>query len=111
MSEALFGQPRRKVGQSEALLAKTMRAWNLDGYLVGDSWASARGILRDAARAVDTARDDMRAGEGSAYSFARTNELYRQAMAAFRSGEEVTGRDAIDDLIANISGPPVRDLP
>ena len=80
--------------------------------MVGDVWASARGILRDAARAVDHAREDMRAGEGSAYSFARTNELFRQAMAAYRVGEEVTGSDSIDDLIANISGPPtLRDSP
>lgn len=111
MSEALFSQPRRKVGPSEALLAKTLRAWHADGYLVGDAWAAARGVLRDAARAVDMAREDMRSGEGTAYSFARTNELYRQAMAAYRSGEEVTTSDAIDALIANISGPPIRDTP
>ena len=104
-----FAQPRRRVGQAEALLAKTMRAWNDDGYLAGDAWASARGVLRDAARAVDSARDDMRAGDGSAYSFARTNELFRQAMAAYRSGEEVQAHDAIDALIANISGPAIRD--
>ena len=109
MQESLIGQPRRRIGAAEALLGRTLRAWTLEGVLVGDGWASARGILRDAARAVDTARDDMRSGDGSAYSFARTNELFRQAMDSYRSGEEAAGHDAIDALIANISRPAVRD--
>ena len=108
MTEELFAAPRRRVGASEALLARTLRAWTRDGILVGDAWASARGVLRDAARAVDYARDDMRSGDGSAYSFARTNELFRQAMDSYRSGEEVAGHDAIDELLASISGPAVR---
>lgn len=109
MDDGLFGTPRRRVGACEALLARTMRAWTREGILVGDAWASARGVLRDAARAVDQARDDMRDGEGSAYSFARTNELYRQALDSYRSGEEAASHDALDALIANISGPAIRD--
>ena len=109
MTDALFGAPRRKVGASESLLAKTLRAWHEEGVLAGDRWASARGVLRDAARAVDVARADMYDGEGSAYSFARTNALYMQAMQAYMSGEEAQANDAIDALIANISAAPVRD--
>ena len=110
MTESLFKQPRRKVGATEALLAKTLRAWHLDGILEGDEWASARGMLRDAARAVDQARADMYDGEGSAYSFARTNELYRQAMASFREpAREVTGGDDLDAFLASLSSPGSRD--
>jgi hypothetical protein len=108
MTEALFAQPRRRVGQSEALLAKTLRAWHADGVLVGEGWAAARGVLRDMARAVDHARDSMRLGEGSAYSFARTVELYRAAMATYYKGEGAD-HDDIDDLIAAISAAPIRD--
>jgi hypothetical protein len=106
---ALFPQPRRRVGQSEALLAKTLRAWHTDGYLAGDSWAAARGVLRDCARAVDASRDDMRTGDGSAYSFARTVKIYADLMQLYRSGDEGVSSDSIDDLLASISGPPVRD--
>lgn len=106
---ALFPQPRRRTGQSEALLAKTLRAWHTDGYLAGDAWASARGVLRDAARAVDASRDDMRTGDGSAYSFARTVKIYADLMGMYRDGSGVTTGDSIDALIAEISGGPVRD--
>lgn len=108
MSDGLFSAPRRRVGASEALLAKTLRAWHRDGYLAGDAWASQRGILRDAARAVDAARVDMREGEGSAYSFARTVKIYAELLALYRS-EEVDTDDGIDAFLASISGPPVRD--
>ena len=108
MSEGLFTAPRRRVGPAEALLSRTLRQWTKDGILCGDAWASARGVLRDAARAVDQARDDMRDGEGTAYSFARTNDIYRQAMDSYRSGEEVAP-DAFDALLADLGRPPVRD--
>jgi hypothetical protein len=107
----LFPQPRRRVGQSEALLAKTLAAWHRDGYLAGDAWSAARGVLRDCARAVDAARDDMRAGEGSAYSFARTVKIYADLLALYRTGDEGVSHDGIDALLASISGPPVRDTP
>ena len=106
---ALFPQPRRRIGQSEALLAKTLRAWHNDGYLAGDAWAAARGVLRDCARAVDAARDDMRTGDGSAYSFARTVKIYADLMGMYRDGSGVTTGDGIDALLAEISGGPVRD--
>jgi hypothetical protein len=109
VADTLLAGPRRRIGQAEALLAKTLRAWHAEGILAGDAWASARGVLRDAARAVDVARDDMRSGEGSAYSFARTNVLFMQAMTEYHAGREDTGHDAIDALIANISAAPVRD--
>jgi hypothetical protein len=107
----LFPQPRRRVGQAEALLSKTLRAWHADGYLAGDAWASARGVLRDAARAVDAARADLHAGDATAYSFARTVNIYAALMASYRDGGEVDTSDGIDSLIANISGPPVRHAP
>lgn len=109
MTDTLFSQPARRKGASEALLAKTLRQWHKDGYLAGDSWAAARGLLRDAARAVDVARDDMRDGEGTAYSFARTVKIYHELLTAYRDGGEVTTVDGIDALLASISGPPVRD--
>lgn len=105
MTDALFGAPRRRKGAAEALLDKTLRAWHDAGYLQGDEWASARGVLRDMARAVDASRADMYAGEGSAYSLARCNALYAEAMANYRGREEAP-HDAIDALIANISGGP-----
>lgn len=111
MPEVLFPLPRRRIGPAEALLGQTMRAWHEEGILAGDAWASARGILRDAARAVDYAREDMRSGDGSAYSFARTNELFRQALATYRTGEEAASGDALDTLIASFSGPALRDRP
>lgn len=106
---AMFPQPRRRVGQSEALLAKTLRAWHQDGYLAGDSWAAARGVLRDCARAVDASRDDMRTGDGSAYSFARTVKIYADLLALYRSGDEAVNGDGIDALLASLSGPTLRD--
>lgn len=108
MPETLFGAPRRRKGAAEALLDQTLRAWRDAGYLQGDDWAAARGVLRDMARAVDMARADMYAGEGSAYSLARCNALYAEAMAAYRKGEDAP-HDSIDALIANISGPAVFD--
>lgn len=109
MTESLFAQPKRKRGAAEALLDKTLRAWHTDGYLAGDAWASARGVLRDAARAVDRARQDMLDGDGSAYSFARCNELFRQAMDAYRNAGEVNAGDDFDAFLASISGPAIRD--
>ena len=98
MSDKLPGTSvQRRRGAAEVLLAQTMRAWNNTGLYAGPEWAAARGVLRDAARAVDAARDDMRAGEGSAYSFARANDIYRTALAAFQSGGK-TG-DEIEDLV------------
>lgn len=109
MTEALFAQPRRRKGAAEALLDKSLRSWHLSGYLTGDDYSAARGVLRDMARAVDRARDDMYSGEGTAYSFARTNALFMEAMAHYR-GREETPSDDIDALIANItSGPEIRN--
>lgn len=109
MTEALFAEPRRRIGAAEALLAKTLRAWHEQGHLAGDDHASARGVLRDAARAVDVARADMRSGEGTAYSFARTNELYRQALEALGPGQEVSSGDGLDAFLAELGSGPIRD--
>ena len=106
MQESLLAAPRRRKGPAEALLDKTLRAWHQDGYLQGDEWASARGVLRDMARAVDAARADMYDGDGSAYSLARCTALYAETMAAYRSNQE-RPHDGIDELIANISGPTI----
>jgi len=108
MTDPLFAEPRRRIGPAEALLAKTLRAWHTDGVLVGDKWASARGVLRDAARAVDLAREDARADEASARSFGWANKTYAELMALYLVSEEVTSGDSLDALIANISGPPIR---
>lgn len=108
MSETLFGGQRRRRGACEALLQRTMRAWSKAGHLVGDEHASARGVLRDAARAVDQARDDMHAGEGTAYSFARCNELYRQALTDLaRTGAE--GGEDPDAWLTDLGATVVRD--
>lgn len=104
----LGGAPRRKIGPAEALLAKTLRAWHEAGHLVGDEHAASRGVLRDAARAVDAARYDMQHGDGTAYSFARTNELYRQALEQLQPGGEVK-TDAFDDFLADLGSGPVLD--
>jgi hypothetical protein len=106
MGETLFAAPKRRKGSAEALLDKTLRAWHEDGYLSGDGYSSARGVLRDMARAVDRAREDMYAGEGSAYSLARCNALFLEAMNTYR-GVETTTHDDLDALIANISGPTI----
>lgn len=111
MTETLFGQPRRRTGASEALLAKTLRQWHADGYLAGDAWASARGVLRDAARAVDHGRQAMHDGEITARSFASIVKTYAELMQLYRQRDEGVTGDAIDSLIAEISGPPVRDTP
>ena len=60
-------------------------------------------------RGFDVARDDMRDGEGSAYSFARTVKIFHELLAAYREGREVDTGDSIDALLREISGPPVRD--
>ena len=111
MTESLFKQPRRKVGATEALLSKTLRAWHEAGLLGGDEWASARGVLRDAARAVDAARAGMYDGSVSPYSFARTNELYRQAMESFREPDREVKSDVdeLDVFLASLSSPGSRD--
>lgn len=109
MQEPLFAKPRRKQGAAEALAVKTLKAWHQAGYLAGDDWALARGALRDAARAVDQAREQMYDGEGSPYSFARANALMVEIMQGFRQGEEVASYDGIDELIANISSPTLGD--
>ena len=101
-----IAQPRRRQGATEALLAKTLRAWHVDGILSGDTAAAARGVLRDAAKAVDQARAAMYDGTGSPYSLARCNTLYMEALDHYGRRED-TGDDAIDALIANISGPAV----
>ena len=109
MSEGLFTMPRRKAGSHEAALAKMLRAWHKDGYLQGDSWASHRILLRTMARAVDQAEKDLYEAEGSPYSLSRTAKVYFEALAAVGK-EEVGSGDAIDDLIASITGSaPVRD--
>ena len=109
MTETLFAQPKRRKGASEALLDKQLRAWHVDGVMAGDSWTSDRGLLRDAARAVDQAREDMRNGEGTAYSFARTVKIYHDLLAFYRSGQEVISGDSIDALIASLGAPTLRD--
>jgi hypothetical protein len=112
MTDALFPIPRRRVGQSEALLAKTLHAWHQDGVLVGAKWAVHRGILRDAARVVDLARDDARSDDAAVSRFGRANRTFAELLGLYLSGQEVNAVDGIDALIANISGPPtVRDTP
>jgi hypothetical protein len=85
-----------------------MRAWSEEGHLIGDEHAAARGALRDFARAVDRARDDMQADEGSAYSFARCNELYRQALADL-APKAAEGGDDFDAWLTDLGTAPVRD--
>jgi hypothetical protein len=51
----------------------------------------------------------MRTGDGSAYSFARTVKIYADLLALYRDGQGVTTLDTFDALLADISGPPVRD--
>ena len=111
MGEALFPLPSRRKGQAEALLAKTLRAWHQDGVLVGDLWAVHRGILRDAARVVDLARDDARADDAAVARFGRANRTFAELLGLYLTGQEVTASDSIDALIANISTGPVRDSP
>lgn len=101
-----ISQPRRRTGATEALLTKTLRAWHESGILTGDSAASARGVLRDLARAVDANRAAMYDGTASAYSLARCVSLYMEALDNY-GRTEVPQDDAIDALIANISGPAV----
>lgn len=108
MSDALFPVPRRRVGQSEALLAKTLRAWHLEGVLVGDLFAVHRGILRDAARVVDLARDDARSDDAAVSRFGRANRTFAELLGLYLTGQEVNAVDGIDALIANISSGPVR---
>jgi hypothetical protein len=104
--------PRRRVGASEALLAKTLRAWHEEGVLVGDKYAVHRGILRDAARTVDLARDDARSDDAAVSRFGRANKTFAELLQLYLVGQEVNEVDGIDALIANISsGPPLRDHP
>ena len=105
--DSLFAQPRKRIGQSEALLAKTMRAWALEGHLQGDSHATARGILRDGARAVDAARAAMSDGSASAFAFARTIKVYQDMIQTYSQAEEVIS-DGIDSLLKSLSTGPVR---
>jgi hypothetical protein len=105
MTDALFGAGRRKSGAAEALLGRTLRAWHDVGHLDGDAYAVHRGILRDAARAVDAAREASRNGECSDHTFARVNKMFLETVQAFGPGEEPS-HDDIDTLIANISSGP-----
>jgi hypothetical protein len=105
MTDTMFSAPRRKQGAAEALLSKTLRAWHESGHLAGDAYAVHRGILRDAARAVDAARAASRNGECSDHTFARVNKMFLESVQAFAPGEEPS-HDDIDALIANISGGP-----
>lgn len=109
MEDALFRQPKRKTGPAEAMLSKTLRAWARDGYLQGESWASARHGLRLLARNVDLAESDVVSGVMTPLQAQRVVTMFLEQLSAYRAGEEVTSGDAIDALIANISGPAVRD--
>lgn len=109
VADTLWGPPRQRRGQAESLLQKTMRQWNGEGHLAGDRHASLRGSLRDLARAVDGARQDAQDGQISWYQAARTFELYRLALVAADDRTTHDDHDPIDELIANLRGPALRD--
>jgi hypothetical protein len=110
--ETLFGSDEpatRPEGPSLTAVRQTLAAWEETGHLVGDDHAAARGVLLDAARAVDAGRADLKTGSASAFSFARCNELLRLALDAL--GPKVGG--GIDDdlarLVDQLGSGPVRD--
>ena len=111
MTDGLFAQPRRRPGTPETALGRTMAAWAANGQMTGDAWAADRAVLRDLARAADLARADAFGGEGSPWVLSQTGKAFRDALDSYRTQVGGDSVDAIDALIANISGPAVRDTP
>jgi hypothetical protein len=102
--ESLFGARRRR-GKAVAAVDRTLAAWRASGLLAGDEHAALRSTLRDLAEATDSARAALRAGEGTAYSYARCADMMRQAIVAASDGGTPT-----DDLDAALSAL-LRDAP
>jgi hypothetical protein len=107
----LFGARRRR-GIARSQLDRTLTALRKAGHLAGDEHAAARSMLRDAAEAVDVARDSMRAGEGSPYTLSMCLRVYRELLdrAATLEGGPA---DAFDELLRSFgdAGAEVRDAP
>lgn len=108
----LGGSPRRRRGISRANLDRTLAAWRRADGLTGDDHAATRDVLRALADAVDRAREDMRAGDGSPYVLAMVTTKYREALEWAAKG--VTHDDDLDrafrDLLA-ASGNPAQPGP
>lgn len=93
----------------EAALGRTLAAWGQRDDLTGDEWAADRAALRDLARAADLARADAYDGDGSPWVLSQTSRAFREAIDTYRTRMGEQSGDAIDDLLAAISGPAVRD--
>jgi hypothetical protein len=92
-------------GPAHQAVTTSLAAWIADGDLADDSYAAVRGVLLDAAIAVDTCRAEVEAGEASGYQFARTVALLQAALDNARRGTAGVGDD-VDDFIASLgSGP------
>lgn len=105
-----FGRVRRRIGPSRRQVDVTLSAWRRAGLLAGDDHAAFRSTLRDAAEAVDAARDALREGTGSAYTLTMTTRALFDMLAAVRPLVAPSGGD--DDWTAFLDAvgrPTVRD--
>jgi hypothetical protein len=107
----LFGARRRR-GIARSQLDRTLTALRKAGTLAGDEHAAARSMLRDAAEAVDVARESMRAGDGSPYTLSMCLRVYRELLDMARHDQEGSA-DAFDELLRAFgdAGTEVRDSP
>ncbi len=112
MSDPLpgFGRVRRRRGASRSQLDVTLTAWRKAGILAGDDHAAFRSALRDAAEAVDAARDALRDGSGSSYTLTMSTRALFDMLAAVRPPAPAAGGDdEWTSFLAAVAGPTVRD--
>ena len=91
-------------GSTLVALELQLTEWEQQGLSLPGTAASA---LRSAARAVDQGLMDMQQGKNSAYTFARTVDLYSQALERVQrmAPPPSDNHDPIDDLIRQLSTP------
>jgi hypothetical protein len=112
MSDTLpgLGPVRRRTGPSARAIGVSLTAWRREGLLAGDEWAAVRSALRDAAAAVDASREAMRAGEGTAYTYATCARALFEMLTAVRPIVDVKGEaDEWDAFAASLGAASVRD--
>lgn len=114
---------RRRRGIARQMLDRQLAAWKRAGVLAGDEHAATRAALRDAAEALDAARDALRLAHAVARETTsgaddvsrcanRLGECSRRLLdmltLAGAGGGDDDG-DAFDAFLSGLGGPAVRD--
>jgi hypothetical protein len=92
-----------RAGKALASTRKTLRAWGLVGWLVGDAHAATRQAIEDAATAVDVARVD-----GNAYNLARSVASWEGLLTKNAPPRVEVTHDGFDAFLATLGPSEVR---